>query len=103
MRIRSLFAAALCGVAIAAVGPGSAFAGEVTGNGKPTAMKGHANSLCGFSGLEDDARSPLRTQTPHEVWLNPEEFPFVPPGGLVVNPEPGTPGTACNGHLSPTK
>jgi hypothetical protein len=31
----------------------------------------------------------LRTQTPHEVWLGP-----IP--DLVVNPAPGTPGTACN-------
>ena len=103
MRIKSLFAAALCGGVIAAVGAGSAFAGEVTGNGKETAMKGHANSVCGFSGLEDDARSPIRTQTPHEVWLSKEEFPFVPEGGLVVNPTPGEPGMACNGHLNSAK
>jgi hypothetical protein len=96
LRIKSLFAAGLCGVVIAAVGAGSAFAGEVTGNGKPlwiavTADGGHVlhgNSDCAFSGREDLAASPLRTQTPHEVWLGPTVG--------VVNPAPGTPGTACN-------
>jgi hypothetical protein len=104
MGMKSWFAAALCAVVFAAVSASSAFAGEVTGNGKETGMRDHANSECGFSGQEDETAdgSPLRTQTPHEVWLNPEFFP-VPPGGLVVNPAPGTPGEACNGHLSPRK
>ena len=31
----------------------AAQAGEVTGNGKPTQMRGHAASICGFSGLDD--------------------------------------------------
>ena len=96
LRIKSLFAVGLCGVAIASVGAGSAFAGEVTGNGKPlwiavTGDGGHVlngNSDCAFSGREDLAGSPLRTQTPHEVWLGPIIG--------VVNPAPGTPGTACN-------
>ncbi len=104
MSKRRLLVAALCTLAFAALGAGQAMAGEVTGKGKPTAMSANANSECGFSGREDEnaAGSPLRTQTPHEVWLNPEFFP-VPPGGLVVNPAPGTPGQACNGHLNPRK
>lgn len=76
-----------CGV-LMAVGASPASAGEVTGNGDPTGMKGHAKSECGFSGLEDIAESPLRTQTPHEVWFNAVVG--------VINPPPGTPGTACN-------
>jgi hypothetical protein len=104
MRVKSWLVAAFCALVFAAVSAGSAFAGEVTGNGKGTGMAEHANSECGFSGREDEnaAGSPLRTQTPHEVWLNPAFFP-VPPGGLVVNPDPGTPGQACNGHTSPRK
>ena len=97
LRVKSLFVVGLCGVAIAAVGAGSASAGEVTGNGKPlwiaVTEEGdhvlHGKSACAFSGREDLAGSPLRTQTPHEVWLGP-----IP--DLVVNPAPGTPGTACN-------
>lgn len=104
MRKMSWIVAALCAVVFAVVSAGSAFAGEVTGNGKQTGMADHANSECGFSGQEDEtaAGSPLRTQTPHEVWLNPAIF-GGPPGGVVVNPEPGSPGQACNGHLSPRK
>jgi hypothetical protein len=102
MRKKRLAVVVACAAAFMGLGATAAFAGEVTGNGKDTAMEDHANSICGFSGREDDSRSPLRTQTPHEVWLNPEEFP-VPPTGVVANPAPGTPGQACNGHLSPQK
>ncbi len=31
----------------------AAQAGEITGNGKPTQMRGHAASICAFSGLDD--------------------------------------------------
>jgi hypothetical protein len=58
MRFKSLLSAALCAAAVAAVGPGSAFAGEVTGNGKPTAGPAHANSICVFSGKNDDPTAP---------------------------------------------
>ena len=36
MRMRRLLAVASCAVAVVALGAGSAFAGEITGNGKPT-------------------------------------------------------------------
>lgn len=68
--------------------PAPSFAGEVTGNGDPTGMRGHARSECGFSGREDAPGSPLKTQTPHAVWLGPQVG--------IVKPAPGTPGTACN-------
>jgi hypothetical protein len=94
---KSLLAAAICAAAVAGTGANAAYAGEVTGNGKPlwiaVTEEGdhvlHGKSPCAFSGREDLAGSPLRTQTPHEVWLGP-----IP--DLVVNPAPGTPGTACN-------
>jgi hypothetical protein len=94
---KSLLAAAICAAAVAGAGANAAYAGEVTGNGKPlwiaVTQEGdhvlHGKSPCAFSGREDLAGSPLRTQTPHEVWLGP-----IP--DLVVNPAPGTPGTACN-------
>lgn len=36
-----------------------AYAGEVTGNGDPTPVKGHvARSICSFSGLNDDGAGP---------------------------------------------
>ena len=87
MRARLMLAAGLSAASILAL-PTAASAGEVTGTGAPTGMRGHANSECGFSGLEDAAGSPLRTQTPHKVWLGPQVG--------IVTPAPGTPGTACN-------
>jgi hypothetical protein len=35
-------------MAIAGASAGAAFAGEITGNGKPTAGPTHANSICVF-------------------------------------------------------
>jgi hypothetical protein len=80
---------------LAAVSAGSAFAGEITGNGKPTAAPANANSECSFSGLDDpDADVFGRTQN----WgqLSKEQRAFLESIGV-------TPGTACNGHLSPQK
>ena len=92
-------AVVLCVAAVVGVGANAALAGEVTGNGKPlwiavTENGGHVlhgKSECAFSGREDVPGSPLLTQTPHAVWFGPAVG--------VVNPAPGTPGTACN----PTK
>jgi len=64
----SLLIAALCAVVIAAVGAGSAFAGESTGNfgrtGKQTPIGAapddapHAASICSFSGQNPEAFLP---------------------------------------------
>jgi hypothetical protein len=100
MRTRSFLAAALCAVAVGAAGVGSAFAGEINGNGKWIAGSESAplngKSECAYSGLNDnyvlgnpipDADGFTRTQS----W------------GQVVRNAPvrlgGVPGTACN----PTK
>lgn len=44
-----------CGTAaiLVSLSAGAVLAGEVTGNGKPTAAPQHANSICSFSGQED--------------------------------------------------
>ena len=79
----------------AAIGTGSAFAGEITGNGKPTAAPDHANSECSFSGLDDpDADGFVHTQN----WgqLSKEEREFLASIGVA-------PWTLCNGHLNPQK
>ena len=106
MRFKALSAATLCAVALAALGAGSAFAGEVTGNGKTlwTATIStpdgdfhmlHGKSACAFSGqndefvLDGDARAP-RTQSWGQEVRN-----FAP----VVGGGAGVPGAACN----PTK
>jgi hypothetical protein len=63
MSIRSFVAAAFCAIAVMGVGATAAFAGEVTGNGKPLWTNTqdwsaefhtlHGASACAFSGQED--------------------------------------------------
>ncbi len=50
---KTLAGAAICAALILG-SSGAAFAGEVNGNGEGTQGPDHANSLCVFSGLEDD-------------------------------------------------
>jgi hypothetical protein len=89
---KSTLAALLCTVVVAGVGASSAYAGEVTGNGKPTAGPQHANSICVFSGKNDDPTS-----------TDPEN-----PGGVsqsygqelklgLQDPHVFNPGDACRG------
>ena len=70
MSKKSWLAAAFCAVVFAAVGASSAFAGEVTGNGKPTGAVANANSICAYSGQNDRVvgEGPIdtRVQTPAE-------------------------------------
>lgn len=49
---KTLVGAAVCAVLVLGSG-GAAFAGEVTGNGKPTPGGDKAKSACVYSGLED--------------------------------------------------
>ena len=58
MRMRRLLAVASCAAAVVGLGAGSAFAGEITGNGKwiagsPDAPL-HGKSICSFSGQNDN-------------------------------------------------
>jgi hypothetical protein len=72
---------------------GSAFAGEVTGNGKPTAAPQHANSICAFSGRNDGEPPPGRTAPHVQNWgqIPKETRDFLTTIGFH-------PGDACNGH-----
>jgi hypothetical protein len=58
MRIRAFVAIAV-GVLVIGLSGSAAFAGEVTGTGEPTAGPEHANSICVFSGQNDDPSAPL--------------------------------------------
>jgi opacity protein-like surface antigen len=51
LRKKPMLAAAFCAIAIAGASASAAFAGEITGNGKPKPVNG--NSPCAFSGQED--------------------------------------------------
>ena len=55
---KSTLVAVVCTVAVTAPSGGTAFAGEITGNGKPTAGPAHANSICVFSGKNDNPSAP---------------------------------------------
>ena len=100
MRMRRVLAVASCAVAVAGLGAGSAFAGEITGNGKwivgDPDLPLHGKSICSYSGQNDnwqlgnpvpDADGFTRTQSWGQVARNAN-------GALG-----GVPGTACN----PTK
>ncbi len=102
--MRKLIAGAALALIVSVAGGTAAFAGEVTGNGKPTPIRERAKSACAFSGKEDGLAL---------IGFTPQGAPIiieVPTGpGLVQNPhqenaagiihEPGIPGQACRGNV----
>jgi hypothetical protein len=95
MRARKSMLVLVVALLAAGFGTGSAFAGEITGNGKPTGAPEHANSECSFSG-QDDADDDGFGRTQNWGQLSKEQRAFLASIGV-------TPGTACNGHLNPQK
>jgi len=96
MRLKSLFGAALCGVAITGVGAGSALAGESTGSGKVTPIADDvAQSICSFSGQNPErflTGSDFETgRTQSWGQIPKEERDFLTTIGFA-------PGDSCNGH-----
>jgi hypothetical protein len=93
--MRKLILMLVTGLLAAAIGTATAFAGEITGNGKETGMREHANSECAFSGLDDPDPDPfVHTQSWGQL---PKEVRDA------ITAEGGSPGIACNGHLNPRK
>jgi hypothetical protein len=98
LRRKSLVAALACAIVAVGTTAGGAFAGEGTGNGKPTAGPAHANSICVFSGQNDDPTAPLTLD---------ESIAPNGPGGisqsfgqdvkLGLDPHAFNPGDACRG------
>jgi hypothetical protein len=101
-RTKKLLAAvAVCATAVMGVSASAAFAGEVTGpsgSGGDTGAPLHANSICVFSGLNDDPTAPLT--------LDLEIAPNGPGGvsqsygqdvKLGLSPHEFNPGDACRG------
>lgn len=98
MRMRRLLAVASCAVAVVALGAGSAFAGEVTGNGKLTPIGAapddgpqHAASICSFSGQNDGEPPPGRVVAGVQNWGQEADRDFLRSIGFA-------PGDSCNGH-----
>jgi hypothetical protein len=91
--------------AMAGSSAAAAYAGEITGNGKPTQGPTHANSICVFSGQNDDPTAPI---------ISAEPIPEAPngPGGRtqsygqdvrygLLNHTIVTPGQSCRGGSNP--
>lgn len=91
---KAVASACLCAVLVGGVGSGVASAGEITGNGRLKEVK--ANSICAFSGLNDEIteEEPFKTQNWGTI---PKEFrDFL--RSIGISPE-----VECNGHLHPLK
>lgn len=101
---KSTLVALVSTMAIAGPSAGAAFAGEITGNGKPTAGPKHANSICVFSGRNDDPNAPLSLD---------ESIAPNGPGGvsqsfgqdvkLGLDPHLFNPGAACGPGTNPDR
>ena len=94
--MRKRLAVALCATAVVGLTAGSAFAGEITGNGKWIAGTEDAplngKSECAYSGQNDEFHL-----FPNEDWPRTQSWgqvvvEFVP----VVGGGAGVPGFACN-------
>jgi hypothetical protein len=102
LRKKSMLAAALCAVAIAGASASAAFAGEITGNGKPTAGPTHANSICVFSGKNDDPGAPLDGTGPNGPGGVSQSYGQDVKLGLI-SPQAFNPGDACGPGSNPDR
>jgi hypothetical protein len=96
---KSALVAVVCTMAVAGPGAGAAFAGEITGNGKPTAGPAHANSICVFSGKNDNPSAPLDNPDAGGVSQSYGQLVRL---GVIENffgatPETFNPGDTCRG------
>jgi hypothetical protein len=99
---KSMLAALLCTAAITGTSAGAAFAGEITGNGKPTAGPSHANSICVFSGHNDDPGAPLDGSGPNGPGGHSQSYGQDVKLGLA-DPHAFNPGAACQGGSNPDR
>ena len=95
MKKKYLLAAAIT-AAVAGLTPSAAFAGEVTGNGKPTRGPANANSICVFSGHNDDPDAPLDGSGPNGPGGVSQSYGQDVKLGLQ-DPHVFNPGAACRG------
>jgi hypothetical protein len=104
--MKQLAGAAVCAAAIFGMST-SAFAGEVTGNGKPIAI--HARSACVYSGLEDNnPGSGIVEPGVVQNWGHTKDAPVVvaaPRGAsdVTLNFGEGDFHDGCNARLFPQK
>jgi hypothetical protein len=102
MRRKVTIAAAVCSVALVGASGSAAFAGEVTGSGKVTGGPRHANSICVFSGLNDDPDAPLDGSGPNGPGGVSQSYGQDVKLGLA-DPHAFNPGDACRGGSNPAR
>ena len=102
MRLTHLLTVPAAAGALVIIGMSPAFAGEAQGNSSAgnineTGMRGHANSICGFSG-----QNPERFLDPSDPNFEPgrvQNWGHVPRDLRPILAAAGeSPGDACNGH-----
>ncbi len=81
---------AACATALILLGAGSAFGGEITGNGKYVPGGDTGRSACSFSGREDEPGDPLFRGLIAQSWGQ------IPKAIRDMLPAFLHPGTACN-------
>jgi hypothetical protein len=92
---KSMLVAVVSAVIIVGPGAGAAFAGEITGNGKPTAGVANANSICVFSGRNDHPDNPTDGSNPDPGGVS-QSYGQENKLGLQ-DPHVFNPGDACRG------
>lgn len=95
---RLLIVPAAVGTLVVA-GAASASAGEITGNGKVNQGPAHANSICVYSGLNDDPDAPGPEGGRVQTFGHVLQFVKSVGGSMDDLKAAGeNPGAACNGH-----
>ena len=85
----------MCATSVAAVGVGTAGAGEITGNGnfKPV----NAQSICAYSGQNDAYHDPTHAEFPGDELIRVQSYGQIIRTGATM-PAFLRPGSACNGR-----
>jgi len=97
--MKRFFLVGTCALAIMGASASSALAGEITGKGKPTAGPAHANSICVFSGQNDDPTAPITLDfslAPNGPGGRTQSYGQLVRTGLL-SPAIVTPGMTCRG------
>src|SRR5881394_1772634 len=97
---KAVITAAVGAMALVGVTGSAAFAGEITGKGKATAGPAHANSICVFSGKNDDPGAPLDGSGPNGPGGVSQSYGQNVKLGLN-DPHTFNPGDACRGGSNP--
>src|SRR5882724_13708684 len=100
--LRKAIVTMACAVAFLGATGSAAFAGEITGNGKPTQGPTHANSICVFSGQNDDPTAPLDGSGPNGPGGKSQSFGQDVKLGLI-DPHNFNPGDACGPGTNPDR